>query len=73
MNTRTVRYTCNGPDELFTGAWEDMPQVWRDKICEMKGLGCDGGDVPGPWCRRGLINCPWFGGAEDEDDDEDEC
>lgn len=70
MNTRTMRYICNGPDQLFTDAWEDLPKGWQDKINEMKGLGCDGGGVPGPWCERGMTGCPWFGGAEDEDEDE---
>ena len=57
--TVTKIYECKAPKELFAEDWDTVPQKLKDKIPEGKGLGCDGGGVPGTWCHGTIIDCHW--------------
>ena len=56
---------CTAPLVIFTEPdYKDIPEAYRFVIDAQKGLPCDGGGVPGYWCRR----CFW-GAISDELDD----
>ncbi len=50
----TLLYNCNAPADLFLENFDDVQEGVKAKIPK-SGLGCDGGGVPGSWCR----GCPW--------------
>lgn len=47
-------YRCGAPEELFKDDWEEVPQSLKEQV-PADGLHCDGGGVPGSWCR----GCTW--------------
>ena len=46
--------SCSMPEEGFD-KWADVPEHIKGLIQAQCGLPCDGGGVPGWWCRR----CHW--------------
>jgi hypothetical protein len=44
--------TCGAPDAVLCEEWEDIPLEDQVRIDVQNGLPCDGGGVPGYWCRR---------------------
>lgn len=55
--------SCTAPDELFLPDWNDIPKEYQDQI-EEYGMPCEGGGVPGIWCK----DCHWLGNyGYDED------
>jgi len=58
------RYDCTIPEIALT-AEDDaaIPPEVLSFLEQGRGLPCDGGGVPGPWCER----CPW-GKCEEYDD-----
>lgn len=78
MTTRTkfryissIVYSCDAPDIVFSENWDEVPQEHKDLISDC-GLRCDGGGVPGHWCDEGFSGCPYFGGKEVEEDEQEE-
>lgn len=58
--TETIE--CTAPLVIFTEPnYGDIPEAYRYVIDAQNGLPCDGGGVPGHWCRR----CFW-GAVSDE-------
>lgn len=55
-------HICLADDTLFTLDYGDLPEEWQRIIENQRGLGCDGGGTPGPWCGA----CHWNGGEQDE-------
>ena len=56
MMTYTKTIECTAPLVVFTEQnYEDIPEAYRYVIDAQNGLPCDGGGVPGNWCRR----CFW--------------
>lgn len=56
MDRRTITLICNADDEMLASSWDELSWDVRDIIEEMGGLFCDGGGVPGFWCKH----CYWF-------------
>lgn len=54
------KYKCTAPDNVFTPKYEDVKPEYKKIIEQQNGLGCEGGGVPGSWCKRLGGQCHWL-------------
>ena len=45
-------YICYADEHYFVPSYDDVPVDLKNELETNGGLPCDGGGVPGPWCRH---------------------
>ena len=60
MTERILR--CTAPEILSTPNYEDIPQEMREQLEKdfPRGMGCEGGLVPGWWCLGLATQCKYL-------------
>ena len=65
---RIIIQMCRASDDVLHAPFKELKPNIREYIEDIGGLPCEGGGVPGNWCKRakrGWETCDWYFETDD--------